>query len=272
MSKPIKIANWQGERCTYATAKLDGNWCTLINHGDLRGMRAYTSLPTDITDKVEHYDWFRRAATALSPGQELWGEVWVPGRPASDVKTWYASTKLTVFAVPHLGVECPLEDVHQWCELSGLEFTPFLRWDPNDEYWTEEVLLDVAKSAGYEGWVLKHCHLAYWYKLKAVHTADLRVVGFVPGQGKYSGMVGSITVADADGREVADVSGFNDDERAAIGPSDVGRIAEVAYQYIGSRGKLRHPRFVRWRDDKDAEDLIEVPKRTDEEACNGSEY
>lgn len=268
MSKPIKIANWAGERCNYATAKIDGNWCTLRMEDD--GLHAYTSLPTDITDKVCEYQWFRTAARCLNPGEELWGEVWVPGRPASDVKTWYASTRFTAFAVPHLGVDCPLEDVRQWCELSGLEFTPFIHVP--EAGWDETQLLAEAKAHGYEGWVLKHCHLMYWYKLKAVHTADLRVIGFVPGQGKYLGMVGSITVADYTGREVADVSGFNDDERAEIGPKDLGRIAEVAYQYIGSRGKLRHPRFVRWRDDKCSADVIAVPKRTDELACNDTEY
>ena len=30
----------------------------------------------------------------------------------------------------------------------------------------------------------------------------------------------------------------------------LGKVIEVRYQYIGDKGRLRHPNFVRWRDDK----------------------
>jgi len=29
-------------------------------------------------------------------------------------------------------------------------------------------------------------------------------------------------------------------------------VMEVSYQYVGDKGRLRHPNFVRWREDKPA--------------------
>jgi hypothetical protein len=262
MTKPIKIGMWKGEKCNYAHAKIDGNWLTITADG-----RAYSSLPTDVTEKCMDYGWFDAACEA---GVELWGEVWVPGRPASDVRSWPSSARFTVFAVPHLGVECPLQDVDVWCVDHGLEFAPFLTLRSGE--WNRKELLAHAKAAQLEGWVMKHYHLAYWYKLKIEDTVDVKVVGFKPGKGKYLGLVGSLICADATGREVADVGGFTDTERANIDiVRDLGRTVEVKYQYVGSQGKLRHPRFVRWRDDKDTADTVPLPSASADTETKGDE-
>ena len=52
-------------------------------------------------------------------------------------------------------------------------------------------------------------------------------------------------------KEVANVSGMKEDVRYAFNPNeDIGRVIEVKAQEIASKGRLRHPRFIRWRDDK----------------------
>ena len=38
---------------------------------------------------------------------------------------------------------------------------------------------------------------------------------------------------------------------------DIGRIVEVEYQRVTRLGKLRHPRFKRWRDDKNHANKIQ---------------
>ena len=63
-------------------------------------------------------------------------------------------------------------------------------------------------------------------------------------------MCGSLQCALADGRVVANVSGMDDEVRAAISGEDAYRVCEVKYERVGSGGKLQHPRFVAWRDDK----------------------
>jgi ATP-dependent DNA ligase len=36
--------------------------------------------------------------------------------------------------------------------------------------------------------------------------------------------------------------------------SPIGRVVEVRYDYVGDGGRLRFPRFVRYRDDKEPRD------------------
>ena len=93
-----------------------------------------------------------------------------------------------------------------------------------------------------------------WYKLKRENTVDCVVTNIIPGKGKFANMAGAVVCSlyDTDGAlfEVASVSGMDDATRAAISRRDIGRVVEVKYQMVGSRGRLTHPRFVRWRDDK----------------------
>lgn len=109
-----------------------------------------------------------------------------------------------------------------------------------------------------EGVVLKDSHYDKWWKVKECRTCDAFVVGDKDGDGKYLGMMGSLVVSvlkNGKPVEVANVSGMSDDERLMLTAmlDDgllLGRVIEVEYQYLGAKGRLRHPRFVRLRDDK----------------------
>lgn len=116
-----------------------------------------------------------------------------------------------------------------------------------------------------------------WMKLKAEETADLTVTGAYEGEGKYAGSLGGLVVEGiVDGRRIATRvgGGFSDDQRRAFWKawrkdadtvaanaelgSDwkrvgalVNRLVEVEYHEVTPDGALRHPRFVRFRDDKD---------------------
>jgi len=85
--------------------------------------------------------------------------------------------------------------------------------------------------------------------MKHRKTIDLVVQGFQPGRGKYAGMVGSLLCGIGE-IEIARVGGMNDAARVAITEADLGRVVEVEYERVASQGRLRHPRFLRWRDDK----------------------
>lgn len=117
------------------------------------------------------------------------------------------------------------------------------------------------RSQGFEGaivkplggfWVPKRSH--GWMKMKAQETLDLRVVDVLEGEGKYAGMLGAIVV-DNDGTEVRVGSGLSDEQRRDLWEARnlVGRLIEVEYHEKTPDGSLRHPRFVRFRDDKDGE-------------------
>ena len=97
--------------------------------------------------------------------------------------------------------------------------------------------------------MFKDGNLLNFEKWKPVKTLDAVVTDIKPGKGKYDNQVGALILS-VEGREVANVSGMSDAERAAMGEHNIGQVVEVAYQYVGSKGRLRHPRFIRFRDDK----------------------
>lgn len=147
------------------------------------------------------------------------------------------------------------------------------------------------RAAGHEGAMVKsltghyHKKKTYdWMKIKNEDTEDLPVVGVFQGQagGKYEGTIGGLIV-DRNGVEVR-VSGLDDAIRAEIwklwfdtcmmiglapnvgyegvsfklyeagGPGPLlGRLIEVEFNEATEDGSLRHPRFVRFRDDKTGE-------------------
>ena len=121
-------------------------------------------------------------------------------------------------------------------------------------------------SIGEEGVIVKNKH-APWgntrskdmLKLKAEKEVELRIVGYLPGKGKFEGMVGSFIMRTDDGGLEVNVSGMSDDLRKnATENFDnyFDKVATVRYNaYITSKGKekaaLFLPRLVTIREDKD---------------------
>ncbi len=134
------------------------------------------------------------------------------------------------------------------------------------------------RDRGLEGAIVKPLDAVYtkarshaWLKMKNEESEDLRVVGAFEGTGKYEGMLGGLVV-DRDGVQVRVGGGFSDAQReefweafrsddamisslsGTAPPEDmflIGRLIEVEFHEVTPDGSLRHPRFVRFRDDKD---------------------
>lgn len=90
-------------------------------------------------------------------------------------------------------------------------------------------------------------------RCKREFTIDGTVVGFEPGQGKYQSSLGAVRVTYNDGNITSVGGGFTDAERDAIWSEQsryLGRVLEFTANAIFESGNVRHPRFVRWRDDK----------------------
>ncbi len=109
--------------------------------------------------------------------------------------------------------------------------------------------LDAVTSGGGEGLMLHHALARYQagrtdqlLKYKRWDDAEARVVGYRPGKGKYTGMVGALLVEDGHGRRFALGSGLRDADRAR--PPAIG--AQVTFRYNGLTAKGT-PRFARYQ-------------------------
>ena len=85
-------------------------------------------------------------------------------------------------------------------------------------------------------------------KVKRYQDAEAVVVAHLPGEGKFEGMLGSVRVERADGRQFRIGTGFSDAERR--NPPRVGTM--ITYKHFGytSTGLPRFASFLRLRDDE----------------------
>ena len=113
-----------------------------------------------------------------------------------------------------------------------------------------ERVLDSIEAGGGEGVMLRAAaspykagRSQYLRKYKRFDDTEAQVVGYNPGKGKYSGLVGSLKVELPDGRRFAVGSGLSDAERR--NPPPIGSSITFKHQGWTRRGKPRFP--VYWR-------------------------
>lgn len=110
--------------------------------------------------------------------------------------------------------------------------------------------LKATSAAGGEGLVL---HLAsapvttgrshVLLKLKPVQDAEAVVTGYVPGKGKYQGMLGALEVETAEGQRFKLGTGLNDAQRQ--NPPTIGSTVTYSYRDLTLSGKPRFAAFLR---------------------------
>jgi len=117
-----------------------------------------------------------------------------------------------------------------------------------------QVLLQRTLAAGGEGLVLRRGDAAYrrersdaLLKLKAHDDAEARVVGHVPGDGKYRGQIGALWVERPDGRRFRLGSGLKDEDRRH--PPPIGAIVTYRFNGFHESGLPRFASFLRLRPD-----------------------
>lgn len=135
---------------------------------------------------------------------------------------------------------------------------------------TKEVY-DTITGMGFEGVVLKRRDSTYvgergkgWYKIKMQPEVDCIIIDFTPGNGKYTGQIGSVIFGQPNERgeltERGQCSGMTDQERLYMTANQadlIGKVIGVTNEGIYPKSKrFRHPQFVRFRPDKPRADVI----------------
>lgn len=121
------------------------------------------------------------------------------------------------------------------------------------------------RAAGHEGAIIKIPSSTYmfrrhwsWMKMKAVETYEVTIYDIYEGKGKYVGMMGGFWCKTETG--IVKVGGGWDDaqrqkmwERWHYGDFHdglMGAVIEITGQEKSKKGSVRHPNFVKFRDDK----------------------
>ena len=126
-----------------------------------------------------------------------------------------------------------------------------------------------ARSLGFEGIMAKKLGSPYepgkrsnnWLKIKKTKTLDVIVLGYKPGQGSREGTFGSLEIGAYYNGKLVNLgfvgTGFNEGELKLVKglvESKKKFVIEVEYQEMTKDWKLRMPRFVKLRLDKEPEE------------------
>ncbi len=142
-----------------------------------------------------------------------------------------------------------MQQLAQSVDSFHLQVIPQLQFADNSALFTE---LDNVVAAGGEGLMLHYRQAVYTVgrsqfilKLKPKYDAEAVVIGHTAGKGKYTGMLGALTVKTPQGVVFNIGSGFTDKQRQH--PPAIGTI--ITYQYLGftQKGTPRFATFLRQR-------------------------
>ncbi len=135
-----------------------------------------------------------------------------------------------------------------WAQLQGAEQFRV----PNEAVLRDR--LAAVYAAGGEGLMLHLASAPYvtgrsdvLLKLKTLADAEARVVGYVPGKGKYAGMTGALDVKTADGKRFRLGTGLSDAQRQK--PPALGSTVTYTYRDLTPSGKPRFASFLRMADE-----------------------
>jgi DNA ligase 1 len=233
----------------------------------LDGVRAYwdgSGLLTRAGNAIAAPHWFTARLERIAPHIELDGELW-GGRDAFERTSGIVRTavpddeawrhlKYMVFDLPgeHVAFDDRLRRLGQITEHAQVDWVGAVPQTRIEDGQHLRAKLHEIERLGGEGLMLHRGASMYvagrsddLLKVKSFDDDEARVIGYVPGNGKYEGMTGALIVERADGTRFKIGSGLSDAERKM--PPPVGAWVTYAYNGLTSSGLPRFPRYLRIR-------------------------
>ncbi|MHB1061681.1 MAG: DNA ligase [Thiobacillus sp.] len=206
--------------------------------------------------------WF----TAGFPAQPLDGELWI-GRDQFDalsgtvrkiepVDAEWRQVRYLIFELPGAAGDFS-ERIRLMQQIIAQAGMPWLQAVGQTRVADRATLmnqLDAVMRAGGEGLMLHRADAPYLtgrsdalLKLKPWQDTEAVVVGYVPGNGKYLGMTGALTMEMPNGKRFRIGSGLTDALRRQ--PPPLGTRITYRYQHLTKNGLPRFPRYLRLREE-----------------------
>ncbi len=241
---------------------LDGYWVS----EKYDGVRAFWDGERFISRGGHEYQaprWFKEGL----PEQPLDGELWLGRgrfaelsgivRKAVPIDSEWRGIRFMVFDLPREGKTFN-ERLTALKQLMARIDSPVARLVQQRPATTHEALtarLHAVVAKGGEGLMLRRGQSVYktgrsddLLKVKMHQDAEARVVGHLPGKGKYKGMVGSLLVESEGGQQFRIGSGLSDEDRAS--PPPVGSVITFRFRGYTATGLPRFASYLRVRDDE----------------------
>jgi DNA ligase-1 len=235
----------------------------------LDGVRAYwdgSHLLTRAGNVIAAPHWFTARLQHIAPHIELDGELW-GGRDAFERTSGIVRTatpdddawrrlKYMLFDLPgeHAAFDDRLRRLVQITEHAKIDWLTTVPQTRIQDAAHLRARLREIEALGGEGLMLHRGASIYvagrsddLLKVKSFDDAEARVIGYVPGNGKYEGRVGALIVERADGAHFKIGSGLSDAERKT--PPPVGAWVTYVHNGLTSSGLPRFPRYLRIRSD-----------------------
>lgn len=252
----MKVKTYTDQPVQWAEEKLDGYRVTLDH------LAAYSR-------QANKLDLSFMDLPLLDEGTVVVGELYIPGKHATSVKTFINNKderlRFVAFAIPyHKGEfleDMPVGMSRFLMNSLGFSLPQFRRLSKEPkplEIEKQRDLIQYATDAGWEGWVLKEANYKGWYRLKGTNTVDAVVIQqYTSTSVTKFGLLKAVDIVVYDKDRPVFLgkvgNGFDDDFRKDAGDL-VGRVCEVEFDSLAANGKLKFARFLRWRDDKTAKE------------------
>ena len=269
-----KFKDYKDQPVKYIQVKRNGHMY-YVTRGQSGIIFCTTKNGKDKTNKMMAINHIWEELKGLPYRTELMAELHCPGEFATSVPTMLNNAderlQLSVFACPTLGghdlMDEPLDEVMAKVKSMGLGVVPMYQYWGSTTTFTateREQLLGQATIQKIEGWVLKESHMEGWYKLKPVKTIDAFITDHqMSDSATYKGCLKSVSLGlfETNGVDIHDLGecggGFTKEFKLSLNTVQlrnnlIDKVIEVAYQSVTPGKKLQFPRFVRFRDDKDA--------------------